>query len=158
MKIKSLIAATALALSSVGAFAGSSTFADGEALFNNDTFAADVSTFTQTITLTGLASGMYEVAGSIAGSFLSFSSITLDGHTWDLSTNAKGVAKYGEVLYIGSEPVTLTISGNNLAGATVYAGSISVTAVPEPETFAMMLAGLGLMGSIARRRNRKNNV
>ena len=30
-----------------------------------------------------------------------------------------------------------------------------VTAVPETETYAMMLAGLGLMGSIARRRKNK---
>ena len=30
-----------------------------------------------------------------------------------------------------------------------------VTAVPETETYAMMLAGLGLMGSIARRRKSK---
>jgi len=31
---------------------------------------------------------------------------------------------------------------------------VSITAVPEVETYAMMLAGLGLMGSIARRRNK----
>ena len=31
----------------------------------------------------------------------------------------------------------------------------SVTAVPEPETFAMMLVGLGSMGAIARRRKAK---
>jgi hypothetical protein len=31
-------------------------------------------------------------------------------------------------------------------------GNISVAAVPEPETYAMLLAGLGLMGGIARRR------
>lgn len=33
-------------------------------------------------------------------------------------------------------------------------GSIvaNVTAVPEPESYAMLLAGLGLMGAIARRR------
>jgi hypothetical protein len=31
---------------------------------------------------------------------------------------------------------------------------VSVTAVPEVETYAMMLAGLGLMGTIARRRNK----
>lgn len=31
---------------------------------------------------------------------------------------------------------------------------ISVTAVPEAETYAMMLAGLGLMGAIVRRRNK----
>jgi choice-of-anchor C domain-containing protein len=30
--------------------------------------------------------------------------------------------------------------------------NVNVTAVPEPETYAMMLAGLGLMGFIARRR------
>ena len=31
-------------------------------------------------------------------------------------------------------------------------------AVPEPETYAMLLAGLGLMGTIARRRNDKKNA
>ncbi|MBK7006395.1 MAG: choice-of-anchor C family protein [Burkholderiales bacterium] len=30
--------------------------------------------------------------------------------------------------------------------------NISVTAVPEPETYAMLLAGLGLIGTLARRR------
>ena len=30
--------------------------------------------------------------------------------------------------------------------------NISVTPVPEPETYAMLLAGLGLMGAVARRR------
>lgn len=32
--------------------------------------------------------------------------------------------------------------------------NISVTAVPEPESYAMLLAGLGLIGTIARRRNK----
>lgn len=32
----------------------------------------------------------------------------------------------------------------------------SVTAVPEADTYAMLLAGLGLMGAIARRRNKKS--
>lgn len=31
-------------------------------------------------------------------------------------------------------------------------GSVTISAVPEPETYAMLLAGLGLMGAIARRR------
>jgi choice-of-anchor C domain-containing protein len=44
-------------------------------------------------------------------------------------------------------------------GTSGYSGAVldnvSVTAVPEPETYAMMLAGLGLMGTIARRRKQK---
>ncbi|MYM93413.1 PEPxxWA-CTERM sorting domain-containing protein [Duganella vulcania] len=34
--------------------------------------------------------------------------------------------------------------------------SVTVTAVPEPETYAMLLAGLGLVGVAARRRQRPN--
>jgi hypothetical protein len=37
-------------------------------------------------------------------------------------------------------------------GASAYAGNIA-TPVPEPETFAMLIAGLGLLGFSARRRN-----
>lgn len=33
--------------------------------------------------------------------------------------------------------------------------NVSVTAVPEPETYAMLLAGLGVMGAMARRRKAK---
>lgn len=40
----------------------------------------------------------------------------------------------------------------------IYNGAISVTAVaapvPEPESYAMLLAGLGVMGTIAMRRNK----
>ena len=46
-------------------------------------------------------------------------------------------------------------------GSTQYSGSISdfsVTAVPEPETYALMLAGLGLVGGIARRRKQKTTT
>lgn len=39
--------------------------------------------------------------------------------------------------------------------ATIFTGS-AVTAVPEPETYAMMLAGLGLIGFSARRKSHRN--
>lgn len=41
----------------------------------------------------------------------------------------------------------------NYYGATV--GALAVAAVPEPETYAMLIAGLGLMGAVARRRKNK---
>jgi len=47
--------------------------------------------------------------------------------------------------------------GEGTAGG-LYNGSISVSAlapVPEPESYAMLLAGLGVMGAIAVRRNKR---
>ena len=44
------------------------------------------------------------------------------------------------------------------AGDTKATGDLlsqNITAVPEPETYAMLLAGLGLMGFVARRRKRQ---
>ena len=34
----------------------------------------------------------------------------------------------------------------------------AVSAVPEPESFAMLLAGLGIVGALARRKNRKSAI
>ena len=39
---------------------------------------------------------------------------------------------------------------------TGESGGIILAAIPEPETYAMMLAGLGLMGFVARRRKQKD--
>lgn len=68
---------------------------------------------------------------------------------------------------IGSDPALLSL-GPTAAGSYyltfsgittgavggLYEGTISVTAVPEPESYAMLLAGLGVMGAIAVRRNK----
>jgi len=44
-------------------------------------------------------------------------------------------------------------AGNDFAIDDVFLGTAStVTPVPEPETYALMLAGLGIVGAIARRR------
>lgn len=43
--------------------------------------------------------------------------------------------------------------GSTLVTGGSYGGTLSVTAVPEPESYALFLAGLGLMGLIARRRS-----
>lgn len=47
---------------------------------------------------------------------------------------------------------TLHFASLQESASGVALDNISVTAVPEPETYAMLLAGLGLMGAITRRR------
>ena len=47
------------------------------------------------------------------------------------------------------------IANGSLGG--LYNGAISVSPVPEPETFAMLLAGLGVIGAMVRRRTISTN-
>ena len=51
--------------------------------------------------------------------------------------------------YIGGDSASAYVQ-DNTSGLTNYA--FRVNAVPEPETYAMLLAGLGVMGAVARRR------
>ena len=44
------------------------------------------------------------------------------------------------------------------AGFAYDGFNFTAAAVPEPETYAMMLAGLGMLGFLARRRSAKNRV
>ena len=39
---------------------------------------------------------------------------------------------------------------------TIFFDALGVTAVPEPETYAMLMAGFGLLGFVARRRKRRS--
>lgn len=46
----------------------------------------------------------------------------------------------------------------SVAGTNFIAAQFTVTSVPEPETVAMLIAGLGLIGSIVRRRNKTTAI
>jgi len=67
-----------------------------------------------------------------------------------LSFNNLAAGNYSLYLYGLWDGVGNT---NGLNGMVDIANSGTVTAVPEPETYAMLLAGLMLMGTIARRRS-----
>jgi len=47
-----------------------------------------------------------------------------------------------------------TVSATPVSTIGVYSYTFTTSAVPEPETYAMLLAGLGIVGMVARRRRR----
>ena len=56
----------------------------------------------------------------------------------------------------GSDYLAQEISNPNLLGKYGVTGTLVTGVVPEPETYAMLLAGLGLIGAMFKRRARKS--
>ena len=78
---------------------------------------------------------------------------------FDLSTTAtvaSGITGSGLSDFVfstvGGHSYELIIGGIKNKSAASYSGNISVSPVPEPETYAMLLVGLGLVGFMTRRR------
>lgn len=158
LKLSSLALATALAVGSTGALAagGPIDLSSGSAFFGSTPTAggfSDLFTFTLTTastltaSITSPVSGTQDVDISFAavtgpGGAFSFTSVLADPfETLTLSTPLLSAGAY-----------SLTVVGTNTPSIGSYGGSIAVTPVPEPETYALMLAGLGVMGFVAARR------
>jgi len=83
-----------------------------------------------------------------------------------IATDAPNTMVIGPTSLIAGLQYDLQISGMANAGASYYIGTGFLTStggpppppIPEPETYAMMLAGLGLMGYVARRRKLKGDA
>ena len=147
-----------------GAFSGSGTnyvFNLGTITLNTGSAAGSLSLANTggSAAFTDYLSGAFNVAGVTNFTLTGFSNITaLAGG----SSLGLGVALNNNALGSFDQFVTLTPTGYNASG---YSGGLSeirlelkgnvVAAVPEPASYAMFIAGLGLMAGIARRRRQQ---
>ena len=110
--------------------------------------------------VTGVVGGIVGTADSAAFTF-NFQT-SFDGSHWSGSTPVALTTDVSGV-FSAAQTVTGLSAGPTywfrISGTTVGADySLNLAPVPEPETYAMLLAGLGLMGVIARRRKSTNTT
>jgi hypothetical protein len=90
--------------------------------------------------------------------FTSHNQSTLTGFTLDSSSGPRNLDFTGSLVAHSSTTATFNLSPFDPGadnGPTTFTLT-QVPTIPEPETYAMLLAGLGLMGSIVKRRNKSN--
>jgi len=158
MKLKQLAAAVLVTASAFGAHADPLDLSSGSAGFSNTpVIGGFTDTFTFTLTTPSVANGSLTSALNGAQD-VDFASITLTGpsgvfaftqlnpdpvEVWALPAAGASLA---------SGAYTLTVIGTNSTAGGSYGGNFAVTAVPEPETYALMLAGLMVVGFLSKRR------
>lgn len=171
MKLKSLIAAAVLGAASIGsAYAASYTIN-----LTNTTGNLWTSGFNVTPSPLGAFTDIFHFTpdatfGSTAQAFLANLSVTgSDASAINFtSANLNGIAltgfggptvfgyAQGQVLaqtsLLFNGPLTLTVIGNSHGGSYGGTFNLNLAPVPEPETYGMLLAGLGILSFLARRR------
>lgn len=158
MKLKMLVAAASLVVAG-SAFAGAPALPGGDlgtltptpALFLGTGALAAGGTFSDLYTFTvGSNNGLI---GSVGGYGATFTSVLIDGVATALTSTTTGYGFSFGALSAGSH--TLKVEGS-FPGLYTYIGSVyskpAVAQVPEPESLALIFAGLGVVGMVARRR------
>ncbi len=172
MKKSLRMTGAALAVS-LGLSAGTASAVINEIDFsagNNDLFGntAVVGPFADTFSFT--VPGSTSVAASVISGFDTNSMFQVAFTGFELFDSAGGPALAtgftagGFFATLPSLSITagttydLVVTGNLIGAAPgSYAGNVNISPVPEPETYAMLLVGLGLVGFAARRRKASLN-
>lgn len=113
---------------------------------------AAIATFIKSSNMLGLTS-LTSLTNSVSNDNTGSSSFSITNATPAFNYLAVHIGG-GELLFHWSQNITaFSLTGSALSNYRAYAGP--TTPVPEPETYAMMIAGLGLVGFVARRRKQQ---
>jgi hypothetical protein len=144
-------AATALALGSACAADQTVSFTGNLAQFGSlDAVGPVLDGGSDAITFDNLAAGTYTFDLSLSSQHIDLTGVSLNGVAGTLLGSGK--FRFAQVEGLAAVPFVLTVTGTPMDMRAMYSGEVSVMAVPEPETYSLMLAGLAAVGFIARRR------
>jgi len=113
--------------------------------------------FTTAVAGVGAFMNQYQQDGVVNNlTLLAFDASGNTLETFTYSTNTASDS-YNEGKFLGFQRTTADIYGFGVAGKNIALDDLrfSATPVPEADTYAMLLAGLGVVGLIARRRRQK---
>lgn len=168
-KVAALTAALLCAAASASAATSIQLNADGNNQWSGSFSAAASGDNSFTLDLSSLA-GNWEgiqltaaiTANFTGGSGYDVTAITFDGQAFTPLANVTLPGLFGADVWayqasnLSAGPHSLVVTGNLVGGNVGFTGSLSLQAqpVPEPESYALMLAGLAAVGAIVRRRSR----
>ena len=165
MKIKSLILAAVMALGAGGAVADNHNVPVAWVIGATSWSAAfgvthtAVGTFTDTFTFApdvplSVVDGVLASIGFKAKNNIDLYTASINGNFYTVDPNGPIEHAVLPPTLITAGPVVLTVTGKSWGTLASYSGSANVhaIAIPEPETYGMLLGGLAAIGLLARRR------
>jgi len=152
MKVKSILAAAVLAASSAASFAVTpltvlvpdTVFMGGGPAGSYSFTLASGPTYSLSASVAVILNSVTGVQFDTDSTFGGGTSFVQSGNAWSLLPQSP--------LAGGSYFINIQGSSGSSSIASVLATSTPLAVVPEPETYAMMLAGLGAIGFVAVRR------